>query len=1007
MTEEVFNTYYKKLNKGQKQAVDAIEGPVMVIAGPGTGKTQILTLRIANILRKTDTAPENILALTFTESGVASMRKRLAQIVGSRAYGVVINTFHGFCNETIKNYPEDFPRIVGSKNIIEVDQVEIIERIIDSLDLDLLRPFGDRFLYVRSILSNISELKREGVSSLQFNKIVLREHENFKNIPDLIHEKGAHKGKMKGEYQKLEKQILKNKELALVYEEYQKELTKNKLYDYNDMIMEVLETLEKNKNLLQILQEESQYVLVDEHQDTNNAQNKILEMLLNFHSNPNVFIVGDEKQAIFRFQGASLENFYFFRKLYPKALLITLEENYRSTQSILDSAHSLISSGSSVKHIELKSNINHNGSSSKKGLVEAKIQTLAFKSAEAELYFVAASVKEKIKLKIPPAEIAILYRDNKDAFPIARMLEKFSIPFSIESDQDIFSDPDVKKLLVILEAVHKYGDSGALAEALHVDFLGIDPLDAYKIIRQSNKEKIDLIDFISNDKGLETLGLTSLPNIISFRKSLDRWRTISKNENLFNLFNSVVRGSGLLASLINSPEVFARYEAVQSLSDEINQIIESRPEATIDDFFSFIDTVKKHSIFVKRKKAGGKEDKVKLMTIHRSKGLEFEYVYVTNAYAGHFGSRISRDRLKLIVQVFSDKQEVIEKSKDDDERRLFYVALTRAKKGVYISYSEINSEGREQLPTMFLSEIKEGLVEKIDTGMYEKEYRENKAIMFAEKKQIKNQDKDRQFVREIFLDQGLSVSALNNYLSCPWKYFYRNLVRLPEAKDKHALYGTAVHGALKDFYSKLKGRDLSEDFLLKSFEFYARKEPFTSIDLEEVLEKGKKALSGYYKAHYSTVERNVLTEFKIKGVLLDADIRLTGILDKIEFTGNSNKVNVVDYKTRQPLSRNNIMGETKDSEGNYFRQLIFYKLLLSLYEEGKYEMVSGEIDFIEPDEKGKYKREKFDIDNKEVVTLKDIIKKTAKEILELSFWDKTCDDKECDYCALRSLTNTP
>ena len=998
MTEDVFNAYYKKLNKGQKQAVDAIEGPVMVIAGPGTGKTQILTLRIANILRKTDTPPENILALTFTESGVASMRKRLAQIVGSRAYGVVINTFHGFCNDIIKNYLENFPRIVGSRNIIEVDQVEIVERVINSLDLDLLRPFGDRFLYVRSILSNISELKREGISSAQFKKIVEREHKNFKNISDLIHKKGAHKGKMKGEYQKLEKQILKNKELSLVYEEYQKELTKNKLYDYNDMIMEVLETLEKNKNLLQILQEESQYILVDEHQDTNNAQNKILEMLLNFHTNPNIFIVGDEKQAIFRFQGASLENFYFFQKLYPKALLITLEENYRSTQSILDSAHSLISSGSLSKYVELKSNTEHN---------QKKIQLLPFKSSEAELYFIASSIKEKIKSKVLPAEIAVLYRDNKDAFPIARMLERFSVPFFIESDQDIFSDPDVRKLLVIFEAIHKYGDSVTLAEALHVDFLGINPLDAYKIIRQANNEKIDLIDLIADDKKLESLRLSSLPNVVIFRKSLDRWSTISKNDNLFNLFNSVVRGSGFFVSLINSPEAFARYEAVQNLSDEINQIIESRPEANLKDFFAFIETVKKHNIFVKRKKAGGREDKVKLMTVHRSKGLEFEYVYIANAYSGHFGSRIDRDRLKLIPQVFFDKKEIIEKNKDDDERRLFFVALTRAKKEVCISYSEINSDGREQLPTMFLSEIKENLIEKVSTDVYEKEYKNNKEIMFAEKKYTESKDRDRQFVREIFLGQGLSVSALNNYLSCPWKYFYRNLVRLPEHKDKHALYGTAVHSALKDFYSKLKERDLSEDFLLKSFEFYARKEPFTDIDLKDVLGKGEKALSGYYKSYFQTAERNVLTEFKIKGVLLGEDIRLTGILDKMEFTGNSNKVNVVDYKTRQPLSRNNIIGETKDSEGNYFRQLVFYKLLLSLYEDGKYEMISGEIDFIEPDEKGKYKKEKFDINNKEVVTLKDIIKKTAKEILELSFWDKTCDDKKCGYCALRNLTNTP
>ena len=158
----MFSEFYEKLNKEQKESVDIIEGPVMVVAGPGTGKTQILTLRIANILAKTDTKPENILALTFTEAAGANMRKRLTEIIGASTYRVAINTFHGFCNEIIKNYPEEFPRIIGSRQITEIDQIAVLEKIVDEIDLELLRPFGDRFLYVRDILSSINELKREG-----------------------------------------------------------------------------------------------------------------------------------------------------------------------------------------------------------------------------------------------------------------------------------------------------------------------------------------------------------------------------------------------------------------------------------------------------------------------------------------------------------------------------------------------------------------------------------------------------------------------------------------------------------------------------------------------------------------------------------------------------------------------------------------------------------------------------------------------------------------------------
>ncbi|KKT91356.1 MAG: UvrD/REP helicase [Candidatus Jorgensenbacteria bacterium GW2011_GWA2_45_13] len=247
---KTFEAYYKQLNAAQKQAVDAVEGPVMVIAGPGTGKTQILTLRIANILRTTDTEPENILALTFTESGVASMRRRLVEIIGSPAYSVVINTFHGFCNDVIKGYPEEFPHIISAEHITEVDQIKLLEEIILKLPLKELKPFGDTFYYLRAVLSNVNELKREGVDPERFVFLVKEEKKAFLAISDLYHEKGQHVGKMKGEYQKLERRIAKNEELAKVYATYQEELARAKFYDYSDMIMEVLGALSRNKNLL-------------------------------------------------------------------------------------------------------------------------------------------------------------------------------------------------------------------------------------------------------------------------------------------------------------------------------------------------------------------------------------------------------------------------------------------------------------------------------------------------------------------------------------------------------------------------------------------------------------------------------------------------------------------------------------------------------------------------------------------------------------------------------------
>ena len=315
-----FESLYDRLNKAQKKAVDAIEGPVMVIAGPGTGKTTILTLRIANILRKTDTAPENVLALTFTESGAYAMRKKLVDLIGTPAYKVNIHTFHGFCNDVIKQYPERFPRIIGSTAITEIDQISIIEGLLlqenknsEDVHIRLLKPYGDPFFYVRPILSEIRGLKREAVDVEAFIKSVAKQNADFDAEPEKVHTKGAHKGKIKGEFVKLGEHVEKNEELAALYEAYQATLAEKKLFDFEDMIVEVVSTLKKDKDLLLMLQENYQYILADEHQDANDAQNELLKLLANFHENPNLFVVGDEKQAIYRFQGASLQNFLGFK----------------------------------------------------------------------------------------------------------------------------------------------------------------------------------------------------------------------------------------------------------------------------------------------------------------------------------------------------------------------------------------------------------------------------------------------------------------------------------------------------------------------------------------------------------------------------------------------------------------------------------------------------------------------------------------------------------------------
>lgn len=983
----------------------------MVVAGPGTGKTAILTLRVANILKQTDSEPEGILALTFTEAAAANMRRRLAEIIGSAAYRVVISTFHSYCNDIIKNYPDEFPGIIGSQSITDVDQVKILKSIIDKTSLKELKPFGDTFYYLKPILSSINELKREGIEPEKFGEIVEREQKDFESIDDLYHDKGPHKGKMKGDYQVQQKQIKKNQELVKIYGEYQKLLSKQKLYDYSDMILEVLKRIELDKDLLLILQERSQYILVDEHQDTNNAQNRLIELLCNFHENPNLFVVGDEKQAIFRFQGASLENFNYFRKLYPGAKLINLEENYRSTQQILDSAHSLLTG-----QTRLKSNFKH---------PESNISLFAFAKPEAENFFVADDVARRLKAGAEPHEITILYRDNRDAFPIARSLEKLGVPFVIESDQNILEDHEVKKLIILLKSVNEFGRDENVLAAMHIDFLNIDPLDLYKIISHANKERVSVCEILRSGRMLDSLNLESTEKVRKFYNHLKSWKQFSENNGLPELFELVVRESGFLAHTLKGPDSVEKLDKFNVFFDEIQRQVEVHKDYKLRDFFEYLDILREQNVYIKHRQTGQAGGRVRLMTAHKSKGQEFEHVYIVNAYDGHWGNKRRPKLLTLPSRIYAllEKNTEISEPNDDssphsssnlhnkknlqesdecgDERRLFYVAITRAKKSVTITYAKINSEGKELLQSQFVSEIDPKFLTAGNAEAYEKKLASDKSVLFAPSQKVHTDIKSKVFIKEVFSRRGLSVTALNNYLECPWKYFYQNLLRIPKPPEKHQMYGIAIHAALKDIFTD-EGKK-NKDYLVSRFEYYLQKQPMSDNDLPDWLERGSTSLGGYYEQYHTTWNLPVLCEFNVGGILLTADIRLTGQIDKIELL-EGNHVNVVDYKTGKPKSRNVIDGKTKSSDGNIRRQLVFYNLLLDKYADGtKYRMVSGDIDFVEPDERGKYHKERFEVTKGETVKLEELIKDTADDILNLKFWDKKCGNRDCEFCALRVM----
>ena len=1019
--ENEFESLYGVLNPAQRKAVDTVEGPVMVIAGPGTGKTTILTLRIANIIRTTDTAPESILALTFTESGAFAMRRKLVEIIGPVAYKVNIHTFHGFAEHIIQQYPDYFPRIIGSSIITDAEQIKIIEKCIESKKISILRPYGDPSYYVKSVLNEIHLLKRENVSPKRLKESIEVEPKGRADIS-------------KTELEKLEKRDAKNRELAFVYATYEAQLAKQKYYDFDDMLLELIRAMESDPTFKLILQEAYQYILADEHQDANASQNRILELLADFHESPNLFIVGDDKQAIYRFQGASLENFLYFSQKYKDVVVIDLEHNYRSHQGILDASHSLILNNPSIPGRERQKLLSLQVGSK-------PIFVDEFSTVNEELEYLAVLIAGLLKKGERPEEIAILYRENRDAAAISEILRAHEVVHRIESEYDIMGEPDVAAVIMLCKAIHDPSGSELLGQALLLPEMGCDSAEVMEVFEAARKEKKALhimiktlnkesIDFHAGhrrfaDRAGQSAGGHASESVRINRYGVEEaysrlinWSGVAQTMPFPNFLQKLIQETGLMTSIVSAANSLERLASLESFFDRVVKAAQSKKTFYLKDFIDYIDIVSKHGINAKR---GWSEhiDGVRLMTAHRSKGLEFNHVFIVHAVDGSWGNRLKRNHFNIPV---------IEQARDagriEDERRLFYVAMTRARESVNISYAHSDGE-KETVPSQFISEIDPKLI------ILGKPEPVNRQSLFVKRmgKPATNREMgtisgkanilkpnltneisilNPGFIRSKFLGQAFSVTHLNNYLKCPWEYFFVNLIRVPQAPTKHQMYGTAVHAALRSFFDAYKdGREISKKKLIEIFKHQIEKQPMSVGDRQESYKKGKNALEGYVDTYKDTWGRRLITEYSVKGVSIDVSdsaLELTGKLDKIELF-NDREALVTDFKTAKPKSRNDIEGKTRSSRlsggGNYKRQLVFYKMLLD--GAGKFKMRYGEIDFIEPNERGIYKKERFEITDEEIKELKQIISVTAEEILGLKFLDSTCNEKDCAYCRLGKI----
>ncbi|OHB15501.1 MAG: hypothetical protein A2431_00775 [Candidatus Zambryskibacteria bacterium RIFOXYC1_FULL_39_10] len=968
MISEEFKNAYKKLNPKQKEAVDTIDGPVMVIAGPGTGKTTILTLRIANILKETDTPPSGILALTFTEAGAKAMKMKLRELIGDRALEVPIHTFHGFASSVIAEFQDHFPHLSRRNQITDVESEKLIREILRDKKFYKLRPLGEPDFYINKILGAISKSKQEAWTPEMVSTFATDEIERVKNSPESISTRGASKGNLKADALKQIEKCERTMLFADVYEKYESKKQKEKKMDFDDLIFELLKALREDELFLRMLQEKYLYILVDEHQDTNNSQNSIITLLANFFESPNLFVVGDEKQAIYRFQGASIQNFIGFQNIWNNMRVISLPENYRSHQHILDASFKMIENNYlDDENANLRIRLNANQK------IKNLLELITTPDIQTENYYLVEKIKEIIKTD-NTATIAIIVRRNIDVARIFDLLEASNIDASAERGANIFAHPFGKMFFSLIEFLADSTMTEALAETFagglwHLNF--VQQAEYIKLIRSGKLVEVE----------------NKIPAIGELKKEIGNSGVLS-----YLILAAEISGLTRIASRI--PLGAEVWRGIYALATDLvtSDHIEDTREL-IRSLIAYRDSAEKKIIKIK---TGKVNSQISIMTAHSSKGLEFDYVYLPFITEE---SWIRKNRASYFVLP-------IEKNEEDDirdERRLFYVSLTRARKHICMSYPRQDDSGKIFTPLRFIDELDQTCISQ--TNISETLRIETEISI----KKIKDTQTHEQieYTKRVLSENGLSVTALNHFLNCPNEFFYKSILKLPEPPSASSEKGNAMHEAMANVWkSKTSGKsDKIQKIIENTIKEYFKKSLLPVFEKEAILEElltNAPIVASALSDHFADTG-NILVESWVETYLKypEVELKLHGKLDAI--LEKEKEILVFDYKTREAMSENALKGKTKDSDGNYFRQLVFYKILLNGNLKYNNKSVEPSLVFVKPDSKGRCPTITIPITKADVEKVQEEIKSLVQSVYSGEIINSLCDDKDCKYCSYRKL----
>jgi DNA helicase II / ATP-dependent DNA helicase PcrA len=853
----------KILNPQQLEAVKHLNGPLLIIAGAGTGKTTVITERIKYLILKKKLPPSQILALTFTDKAAHEMEERVDVAMPYGYTQIWISTFHAFCDRILRSDAHAIGLDPGYKLISEAESLLLLRENIFNLGLNLFRPLGNPTKFLDALLTHFSRLKDEDISPDDYFRWV--------------------------KSQKPDEETKQYLELANAYKKYEELKVKESAMDFSDLISNTLLLFRKRKNILARYREQFKHILVDEFQDTNFAQNELAILLAG--DGKNIAVVADDDQSIYRFRGAAVSNVLQFKKSFPGAKIVTLNSNYRSTQTILDASYQLIQHNN-PNRLEIVEGIDKK-LKSHSIKTKREIELIHESRSEDEADQIAKTIKELTEKKYQYKDVAILVRANNHASPITAALQRHRIPFQFLGPGYLFQQEEIKDLIAYLAFLTNLSDSVSLFRALSMDIFKIPYIELNYLLNFAKRKNLTLFEALFNVQQ-PFIKPETQEKLTKFKEMATRHLEKSKKDSAGQILYYFLVDSGLFETL-NSTDSVREERRVQNIAkffDRIKSFETERPDSNIFTLYEWLnlmlqmgDSPTAADVDVKDRNV------VNILTVHSSKGLEFKVVFMVNLVNDRFPSRERSEKIPLPEGILKEK---INNGSDfhlEEERRLFYVGMTRAKERLYFTAADYYGTGKrtkklspfvyEALPKLLLEKTK-NKTQQLSLPEILSVYQENPPTGGDKKLPLKL--------------SYITFSNLQMFDICPLHYKAKVIFNLPTPTAAVQSFGISIHNALYNFYKQIsEGGTSSLEKLLEILKREWISEGYSNKKHEEErLNQGVKILEEFYKTEFKTGIKPLGLEMPFNFVLKNG-VKVFGKIDRIDQRGSG--IEIIDYKT--------------------------------------------------------------------------------------------------------------